>query len=142
MSATELGLKRFGYFADLSEDELAQLEDGLDVTRLREGAQIVMHGQESDGMLLLIEGDVQLEAADGSAVGSLAAPECIGAAALVAVGAREATVRSEGPAVVALLSRTAFHRFADDAPRAAVRVLEAIAADLATSVRNALPLVD
>ncbi|MDX1650822.1 MAG: hypothetical protein R3263_13300, partial [Myxococcota bacterium] len=59
-----------------------------------------------------------------------------GGLALACVGPRMVSAVAEEPTRVRVLSRTAFHRLTEDAPRAACRILEAVLADVALALRS------
>ncbi len=130
-------LKQFPQLRDLSAEELEILVPLLDERLVDTGRRIVNEGEDAEGMILIAEGSVRIKNANGHE-SALKAPVVLGATALVAVGARALTAVAAEPCAVRVLSRTSFHRFAEDAPRAAVRILEAIVADLASLLRQSL----
>lgn len=133
-------LKQFPQLRDLSAEELEILVPLLEERAVAKGRRLASEGEEAEGMILVAEGSVRIQNAAGH-TGSLAAPAALGAVALVTVGARALTAVAAEPCRVLVLSRTAFHRFAEDAPRAAVRILEAIVTDLAALLRQGVELV-
>jgi CRP-like cAMP-binding protein len=128
MSAVEWA--RFPLFADLGERELAILADVVEEQALRAGEVLCLEGSEADGAYLLIEGALDCTRDGVADLPRIEAPAALGLAALARSGNREASLRAAGPSRVLLLTRTGFHRFAQDAPQAAVRVLEAAVRDL------------
>ena len=130
-------LKQFRELRDLSETELEMLIPLLEQRDLAKGRRIMSEGEDAEGLVLLTHGSVTLTSEAGH-MGTAEAPVAFGAAALVTVGTRAVTAVAADPCTIQLLTRTAFHRFAEDAPRAAVRVLEAIVSDLATLLRQGL----
>lgn len=135
MSPTDL--KAHALFADLSEEELALLLELLEDRRMRAGETVLQEGSESEGLMLLVSGALKLSNAAEGELGRLEAPAALGAAALVAPGPRGLDARAETDGEVRMLTRTAFHRFAVDAPRGANRLLEAVARELAQLLRQA-----
>ncbi len=136
-------LKRFSLLSELGEDDLAILDDLLEERALPKGRQLCREGQESDGLVLVDAGTLRLSSKRAGDLGVLEAGESFGALSLVVVGPREATVKAEEPTTILTLSRTAFHRFAEDAPRAAVRLLEVLVQDSAAMLRTGIDrLVD
>ena len=133
-------LKLFAPFRDLSGEELELLLPLLEERGLTPGRRVFSEGEDADGIVLLTHGAVKLRTAAGFEA-RVEAPAAFGAAALVAVGVRAMTATTEQPSTVQELSRTAFHRFADDVPRGAVRVLEAIGAELAHLLREGVDQV-
>ena len=134
MSAT---LKQFALFQDLLDEELELLGSLLEEQQLTPGRRILRQGEEAESLVLVLEGTVKFETDDGDEE-TMEAPLAFGASSLVASGPRIATVTTASPSRVATLSRTAFHRFADDAPRGAVRVLESLVTDMAGLLRQSL----
>ncbi len=135
MNPTEL--KQFPQFRDLSAEELELLVPLFEEKAYAKGRRILQEGGDAEGLLLLSQGSLSTRTEAGHE-GELLAPAALGSAALVALGTRAMTAVAKDDCTVHLLTRTAFHRFADDAPRAAVRVLEAVVADLATLLRDGL----
>ncbi len=132
-------LKRFAPFAEFSESERDALADLLDVRRLPDGKSAFREGAESEGLILLASGSLRLKSRrSGVELGVLAAPAHLGGASLFALGQREVTALAEGPATILILSRGALPRLVDEAPRAAYRLAEAIAAELAGLMRGSL----
>jgi hypothetical protein len=136
-----LELKGIALFADLAEDELEMLAGLLEERELRPKQQLMAEGAEGEGLLLLMEGKLELLSTARGSLGQLEAPAHLGVASLVAVGPRPMSARATTPTRVMTLTRTAFHRFAEDAPRGAVRVLEAALAELAGLLRSGADLV-
>ena len=96
---------------------------------------MLREGEDSEGLVLVTEGKLSMQTEAGHE-GKLEAPVALGAAALVTIGVRAMTAVAEEPCTVHILTRTAFHRFAEDAPRAAVRILEAVITDMAGLLRE------
>ena len=130
-------LKQFPLFEDLRDDELDLLDSLLEKQQLTQGRRILRQGEEAESAVLVVEGTVHFETEEGDEE-TMEAPLTFGATALVASGPRIATVTTSTPSLVATLSRTAFHRFAEDAPRGAVRVLESLVTDMAALLRQSL----
>ena len=98
--------------------------------------------EEASGLVLVVEGRVRLESSRAGELGSVGPGTALGAVSLVAVGPREASAVADSACCVLLLRRSTFRRLADDAPRAACRLAEAIACDAAALLRAGLePLV-
>lgn len=131
-------LKRFALMAELGEDDLAILEDLLEAHSVPKGRQLFREGQESDGLLLVADGALRMTSGRAGDLGLLEAGGALGGLSLVVVGPREFTVKAEEASEILTLSRTAFHRFADDAPRAAVRLLETLVRDSASMLRTGI----
>lgn len=118
-------------FSDLSLGEAELLASVADEQRLKAGEVLCLEGSEADGAILLVEGALDCSRDGLGDLGRVEAPAVLGVVALAANGNREATLKAAGAARVLLLTRTGFHRFSQDAPSAAVRVLEGVVRELA-----------
>jgi CRP-like cAMP-binding protein len=127
---------RFPLFADLGSLELDVLEAVVEQQVLRAGEVLCLEGSEADGAILLVEGALDCSSERAGDLGRIEAPAALGLAALARAGDREAKLVAPAPARVLLLTRTAFHRFAQDAPSAAVRVLEGVVRELASALHG------
>jgi len=137
-------LKRFALLVELSSDDRDALAELLEERELPDGKSLFREGSEGDGLVLLASGRLNLKSRrSGSAVGTLDPGMHLGAASLFSLGKREITAVADGPTTVWLLPRAGLPRLAEDAPRAAFRVAEAIAGELAGLLRQRLEeLVD
>jgi CRP-like cAMP-binding protein len=131
-------LKRFAPFVDLGEEELELLDDLLEPRRLAPGQPLQQEGSEAEGLVLVEEGALRLETKREGVLGRCEAGAAFGGLSLAAVGPRAVTAVAEEAAQVRVLTRTAFHRLAEDAPRAACRILEATLAEVAGTLRSGL----
>ncbi|HKE10090.1 MAG TPA: cyclic nucleotide-binding domain-containing protein [Myxococcota bacterium] len=140
MSAVEL--KRFTLFEELSEEEREVLSEEIERIELEPGDVLFREHEEASGLVLLVEGRVRLESQRAGELGSVGPGSALGAVSLVTVGPREASAIAESACSIFLLRRSTFRRLADDAPRAACRLAEAIARETAAFLRAGLePLV-
>lgn len=136
-------LKRYAIFSELNDEEREVVASLLEERRLSDGKSAFREGSESEGLVLLESGRLKLRSGrTHSVVGGLEAPDHLGAASLFSLGKREVTALAEGACVVWILSRSALSRLVDDSPRAAFRLAEAVAAELAGLARQSVdPLV-
>ena len=136
-------LKRYALFSELNDEEREVVASLLEQRKLADGKSAFREGSESEGLILLESGRLKLRSGrTRSVVGSLEAPDHLGAASLFAFGKREVTALAEGACVVWILTRSALSRLVDDSPRAAFRLAEAVAAELAGLARQSVdPLV-
>ena len=137
----EVDLRRFALFAGLAEEELDAVAAHLEVRELAADDVLWREGEGAGGLVLLQEGALRIDSRCDGELGRCEAPACFGAASLVADGPREASAVAAGVGVAFTLSRTAFGRLLEDSPRAAARLLAAIATDLARLLRDGLPFV-
>ena len=132
-------MKKYSLLAEFSEEERDALADLLEERQLPTGKSAFREGAEGQGMVLLTEGRLKLKSKrTGDLVGVLEAPAHLGAASLFAFGKREVTALADGPATIETLSRSGLPRLAEDSPRAAFRLAEAVACELAGLARHAL----
>lgn len=130
-------LKRYALFGELTDEEREVVASLLEQRRLVDGKSAFREGTESEGLVLLESGRLKLRSGRTQAVvGTLEAPDHLGAASLFSFGKREVTALAEGPCVIWTLSRSALSRLLDDSPRAAFRVAEAVATELASLARQ------
>ena len=132
------GLKRFLPFAELDNADSELLEDLLDVRELEPGEVVVTEGDEADGLVLVQSGSLKMSSARITELRGLAAGDFMGGLSLASLGRREVTLTAAEPSTVLLLSRSAFLRLGEDAPRAATRVLEAVLRELGSNLRTGL----
>jgi CRP-like cAMP-binding protein len=135
------GLPKLPVLAELDPEERALLAELLEEHRLPPGTVLFAEGDDASSVLFVASGALKVERRRVGAVGTLGAGACVGGAALVTLGAREATCTALEPTRVLELDRSAFRRLVVDAPRAACRLLEALAAQLAEAARAALDSV-
>jgi CRP-like cAMP-binding protein len=134
-------LARISLFRDLTPGDLDLLASLGEEQALRAGEVLCLEGGEADGAILLLEGTLDCTREGSGDLGRIDAPAALGLASLASSGNREASLRAASVARVLLVTRTAFHRFSQDAPTAAVRVLEAILSELAGALRGSLELL-
>jgi CRP-like cAMP-binding protein len=108
---------------------------------LKAGEVLCLEGSEADGAILLLDGALDCARDGAGDLGRIDAPAALGLASLAYNGNREATLKAASPSRVLLLTRTGFLRFSQDAPAAAVRVLEGVVNDLAGALRGSLELL-
>jgi CRP-like cAMP-binding protein len=137
----EVDLRRFPLFARLAQDELEAVAARLEVRELAPDQLVWREGEGAAGLLLLEQGALRIQSRREGELGRCEAPACFGAASLVAEGQRESSASAAGAGRLLLLSRTAFARLVEDSPRAAARLLSAIASDLARVLREGLPFL-
>ena len=127
--------------AALTPSELELLASAGEEQTLKPGELLGLEGSEADGAFLLLAGALDCERAGAGELPRVEAPAALGLASLARSGNREASLKAAGPTRVLVLSRNGFHRFSQDAPAAALRLLEAVVADLAGVLRGSLELL-
>lgn len=125
--------------ADLSEEERHELAARLRARSLATGDTLFEEGQEADALVLLESGCLRVSSARGGESAAFPPGSALGGLALFRIGTREASACAVEDCRVWLLSRGDYRRLADDSPRAALRLAEAVLADVAEHARAALP---
>jgi len=131
-------LKVISLLAELGDEDRDALAELLDEADVAAGRRLFSEGEESEGLVLLLEGRVRLELRSGEVLGHLDAGASLGGVSLVGFGKRGVTAFCEGMCRVARLERSGYRRLADDYPRTACRLVEALFKQLADDVREAL----
>ncbi len=131
-------LKRYEILSSLGEEEKEVLEGLLEEIELEAGEPLFKEGHESEGLVLVETGALRLESERGELAGKVGPGSDLGGLSLIALGMREVTAVASEPTRVLVLSRSAFLRLADDAPRAGCRLLEAVLAETAALLRPQL----
>jgi CRP-like cAMP-binding protein len=130
-------LDTFALLHELSKEERASLMQFLNERRFDAGDQLFDVHDESEEMLLLVEGRVRLQSS-GANEGFLEAGQVLGAASLVLVGNRMCAAFADGPVRVLALARESYLRLRSDYPRLALCLQEAIVHHFASDVRSLL----
>jgi CRP-like cAMP-binding protein len=138
-SGGEPELKRFQLLAELEEAEREIIAEFLEPVALDAGVELFAAGEQSEGLCFVAGGGVRVrsERLDDAAL-ELGVGAALGGWSLVASGPREVHAETTSPSRILVLRRSAFRRFADEEPRAACRLLEAILRDAARLGREAL----
>jgi CRP-like cAMP-binding protein len=131
-------LKGFACFSDLSDEERDVFADAVNELELEAGEEIFREGDEADGLVLLVHGRLRLERRAEGLSGMIGPGAALGALSLVGAGRREVSAFADVPCRVLWLPRRAFHRVAEDSPRAAFRFIEHVLTELVAMVRPGL----
>jgi CRP-like cAMP-binding protein len=132
-------LKRFALLEELSGEERELLDEHLELEELAEGRVLFEQGDEAEGLLLVVEGEVILESQEQGKLGRFGPGAALGGLSLVTARRREATALAASSCSVALLERGSFRRLVDDAPLLGCRLMEALLRETARQLREALP---
>ena len=133
MSASEL--KPFALFCDLGDGERDDLDALLERRDLSVGETLFVEGDESDVLVLVLRGSVELASRRSVEKIVVGAGGSFGLLALFAVGARQTSAVGADSSDLLLLRREEFLRSAADHPRAAFRIAAAVAAEVAQHAR-------
>ncbi|MGE3843047.1 MAG: cyclic nucleotide-binding and patatin-like phospholipase domain-containing protein [Vicinamibacterales bacterium] len=117
-------------FRTLQDSTRHALADAIVTAPFQPGDTLLVQGQRSDGLLVLISGAASTTFTDrqgASRAGADVGPgRVIGEAHLLSNAAASLTVRANSAGVVARLSRDAFERFTDARPADALELLDAL----------------
>ena len=134
-------LKRFALLTEFSDADREALAELLEEKRVAKGRRIFSEGTESEGLVLVVSGRARVESRRSADSGVLEAGSALGALSLIALGQRESTIFAVTECNVLILPRTAYRRLADDYPRTACRLMEAIVDELTGLIRSGLDLL-
>lgn len=131
-------LKSIPLLAEFGEDDREALAELLEEQSLAAGRRLFSENEESEDLVIIVAGRVRLEPRGGEAFGHLPEGTVLGGISLVGPGKRGTSVVCEDACRVARLDRSGYRRLADDHPRTACRLIEALFKTLAEDVREAL----
>jgi CRP-like cAMP-binding protein len=120
-------LQEVPLFAGLSRTELRQVASLADELDVPAGTALTLQGESGREFFVLVEGVATVEA-DGATVATLVRGDFIGEIALLTHSRRTATVRTEVPSRVLVLTDRAFRQLAATLPSFASRTWAATAA--------------
>lgn len=133
------------FFSGIKDDSnaLSFLADRVSTKRFVEGCTIIREGEIGDTLFIVFHGEVRIVkrtmAGEDYTVVTLSHREkaCIGELALFDSDKRSATVIAETNCDVLILSRDAFHEFADQYPKQAIMIYRQIASTMSGRLRRA-----
>jgi CRP-like cAMP-binding protein len=130
MTVTPELLRRIPMFDDLQDAEIVEIMSCFSEAEIEAGEQIYLEGEAATNACFLVDGELgALKALPGGGeteVGVILPGAMIGEMALVAGGARTATVRARRPSTVLKVSYHFFHAALDQMSVPAFKILRAI----------------
>jgi CRP-like cAMP-binding protein len=130
MTVTPELLRRIPMFDDLQDAELIEIMSCFNEAHVAAGEQIYLEGEAATNACFLVDGELEaLKALPGggdTVVGTIVPGGMIGEMALVAGGARTATVRARCPSTVIKVSYHFFHAALDQMSVPAFKILRAV----------------
>lgn len=119
-------LRRIPLFAGLQGRRLERLGMLADEVDVQAGKVLMRQGETGTDMMVVVRGQVSVER-DGVRLNTLGAGDFFGEIALVDGGPRTATVRSEAPSTLLVITHRDFHSLMDEFPEIAAQVMSALA---------------
>jgi CRP/FNR family cyclic AMP-dependent transcriptional regulator len=119
-------LRRIPLFSGFDKRRLERLGMLADEVDVPAGKALMRQGDNGTEMMVIVSGRVSVER-DGQRLNTLGAGDFFGEIALVDGGPRTATVTSEEPTRLLVLTHREFHALMDEFPEVAGQVLSALA---------------
>ncbi len=135
-------LKGLSLLLEFTQEDREELIELLDEDNFEAGSTIFSEGDEADSLYLVAEGSMRIESEHWGRLGLVCEGGAAGALSLVVVGRRQANAVAESDCRVLTLSRSGFRRLAEDAPRTACRLVEAMVREQAILLRDNLPVFE
>jgi CRP-like cAMP-binding protein len=130
MTVTPVLLRRIPMFDDLDEAELVEIMGCFTEAQIKPGEVLYREGQAATSACFLIDGELEavkaLPGGGETEVGVIAPGTMIGEMALIAGGARTATIRARCPSTVLAVSYYFFHAALNQMTVPAFKILRAI----------------
>jgi voltage-gated potassium channel len=117
-------LKQIPYFADLGDEDLAQIIQIGSRAQFDAGQSIVEEGDPGDAMYIVLEGKAQVDV--GGRYHNLEPGSFVGEMALIRKRRRSATVKAVEPVAALKISAEDFHEFLLEHPGVAIAMLGAV----------------
>ena len=118
-------LKPIGLFAGLSDADLKKLNKQMREVRHQQGAEIIVHGKDGVGFLVIVEGEAEVTTGDGRHR-KLGPGDYFGEMALLDHQGRSADITAKTDLVVAAVTEWGFKAFLAENPEIAYRLLQTL----------------
>jgi CRP-like cAMP-binding protein len=135
-------LKRFSLLVEFNQQDRIDFWELLEPRSLADGETLFSQNDEADTLYLLVRGSLRIRSEVGGRLGLLCAGSALGAISLMTIGSRQVSAVAESDCELLLLDRAGFMRLAEDAPRTACRLVEAVVVELATGLRPNLARIE
>jgi len=119
-------LHRIPLFAGLDKHKIERLGMLADEVDVQAGKVLIRQGESGEDMMILVSGQVGVER-NGERLNTLGPGDFFGEIALIDGGPRTATVTTEAPSRVLVLTHRDFHSLMDEFPEVAGQVLATLA---------------
>lgn len=135
-------LRQVPFFASFGDDHLRLLAFGGENRRFRAGQHLFRTGDNSDGGLVILSGEVRVPEDRGAGEGQLFGPATLfGQRSLLARNQRHHSAVAQGEVDAILIRRTLFVRMLSEFPDLADRLYREMSADLRALTDQAALLV-
>jgi len=118
-------LKPIGLFAGLSEGELNKLSKQMREVRHQQGAEIIVHGKDGVGFLVIVEGEAEVTTGDGRHR-KLGPGDYFGEMALLDQQGRSADITARTDLILAAVPEWGFKQFLGEHPEITYRLLQTL----------------
>jgi CRP/FNR family cyclic AMP-dependent transcriptional regulator len=118
-------LKPIGLFEGLSEGDLKKLNKQMREVRHQKGAEIIVHGKDGVGFLVIIEGEAEVTTGDGRHR-KLGPGDYFGEMALLDQQGRSADITAQTDLVLVAVPEWGFKQFLGDHPEITYRLLQTL----------------
>jgi CRP-like cAMP-binding protein len=118
-------LKPIGLFEGLPDNELKRLSKEMREVRHGQGAEMVVHGKDGVGFLVIVEGEAEVTTSDGRHR-RLGPGDYFGEMALLDMQGRSADIVAKTDLVAAAVPEWGFKSFLGDHPEITYRLLQTL----------------
>jgi CRP/FNR family cyclic AMP-dependent transcriptional regulator len=118
-------LKPIGLFAGLSEGDLNKLSKQMREVRHQQGAEIIVHGKDGVGFLVIVEGEAEVTTGDGRHR-KLGPGDYFGEMALLDQQGRSADITARTDLILAAVPEWGFKQFLGEHPEITYRLLQTL----------------
>jgi len=118
-------LKPIGLFAGLSEGDLNKLSKQMREVRHQQGAEIIVHGKDGVGFLVIVEGEAEVTTGDGRHR-KLGPGDYFGEMALLDQQGRSADIIARTDLILAAVPEWGFKQFLGEHPEISYRLLQTL----------------
>jgi CRP/FNR family transcriptional regulator, cyclic AMP receptor protein len=118
-------LKPIGLFAGLSEGDLNKLSKQMREVRHQQGSEIMVHGKDGVGFLVIVEGEAEVTTGDGRHR-KLGPGDYFGEMALLDQQGRSADITARTDLILAAVPEWGFKQFLGEHPEITYRLLQTL----------------
>jgi len=118
-------LKPIGLFAGLSAGELNKLSKQMREVRHQQGAEIIVHGKDGVGFLVIVDGEAEVTTGDGRHR-KLGPGDYFGEMALLDQQGRSADITASTDLVLSAVPEWGFKQFLGEYPEITYRLLQTL----------------